>query len=47
MERIRVDIVGGSIPVMKGSADLLYNDSFFLSSAGKIGVQGKLHMTNH
>jgi predicted amidohydrolase len=41
----RMYIVGGSIPVMDDSGDNIYNDSFFFSPAGKIGVQGKLHMT--
>jgi hypothetical protein len=38
MERIRFDIVGGSIPDMESSADLLYHGSFFISPAGKLGV---------
>lgn len=41
----RMYIVGGSIPVMEDSGDLVYNDSFFFSPGGNIGVQGKLHMT--
>lgn len=41
----RMYIVGGSIPVMDDSSDAIYNDSFFFSPAGKVGVQGKLHMT--
>jgi predicted amidohydrolase len=41
----RMYIVAGSIPVMDDSGDTVYNDSFFFSPAGNIGVQGKLHMT--
>ncbi len=41
----RMYIVGGSIPVSGDSGDEIYNDSFFFSPAGRIGVQGKLHMT--
>jgi predicted amidohydrolase len=37
-------IVAGTIPVL-GDREDLYNDSYFFSPAGKIGVQGKLHMT--
>jgi predicted amidohydrolase len=38
-------IVGGTIPVMENGDSLIYNDSFFFSPTGGIGVQGKLHMT--
>ncbi len=41
----QIYIVGGSIPVMEDSGGLIYNDSFFFSPTGNIGVQGKLHMT--
>ena len=41
----RMYIVGGTIPVMENSGDAIYNDCFFFSPAGNIGVQGKLHMT--
>jgi predicted amidohydrolase len=41
----RIYIVGGSIPVIEDSSDVVHNDSFFFSPAGNIGVQGKLHMT--
>jgi predicted amidohydrolase len=37
-------IVGGTIPVA-GDSGALYNDCFFFSPKGNIGVQGKLHMT--
>ncbi|MDH5625836.1 MAG: carbon-nitrogen hydrolase family protein [Nitrospira sp.] len=38
-------IVAGTIPVMDGGSDRVYNESSFFSPNGKIGVQGKLHMT--
>ncbi len=38
-------IVGGTIPVMENGDNFIYNDSFFFSPTGNIGVQGKLHMT--
>ena len=41
----RMYIVGGSVPVIEDSGDLIYNDSFFFSPVGNIGVQGKLHIT--
>jgi predicted amidohydrolase len=36
-------VAGGTIPVMEGNS--IYNDSFFFSPRGDVGVQGKLHMT--
>lgn len=41
----RMYIVGGSIPAMETAGGPVYNDSFFFSPAGEIGIQGKLHMT--
>ncbi len=41
----RMYIVGGTIPVMDDANGQIYNDSYFFSPTGKIGVQGKLHMT--
>lgn len=38
-------IVAGTIPVMEDGNDQVYNESFFFSPSGKLGVQGKLHMT--
>lgn len=38
-------IVAGTIPVMDGDSDHVYNESGFFSPSGKHGVQGKLHMT--
>lgn len=38
-------IVGGSIPAFDEGGEAVYNESYVFSPAGKIGVQGKLHMT--
>jgi predicted amidohydrolase len=38
-------IVAGTIPVMDASLDRVYNESSFFSPSGKVGTQGKLHMT--
>ncbi len=38
-------IVAGSIPVMDGGSEPLYNDCFIFNPSGEYGVQGKLHMT--
>lgn len=38
-------IVAGTIPVMDEGSDCVYNESCFFSPKGKLGVQGKLHMT--
>jgi predicted amidohydrolase len=38
-------IVGGSIPVMEGGLDAVYNDGFLFAPSGGFGTQGKLHMT--
>lgn len=38
-------IVAGTIPVMDGDSDHVYNESTIFSPSGKHGVQGKLHMT--
>ncbi len=43
--KYRLHIVAGTIPVMENGSDKVYNESFFLSPSGGIGVQGKLHMT--
>lgn len=43
--RNQMYIVGGSIPVKDDAGDAIYNESFFFSPKGDIGVQGKLHMT--
>lgn len=43
--RHRITIVGGSVPVMDDGADDVYNESFVFGPGGRIGVQGKLHMT--
>lgn len=38
-------IVGGTIPVMPGDRDRVYNQSMFFGPTGAVGVQQKLHMT--
>lgn len=38
-------IVAGTIPVMDAGLDRVYNESSFFSPSGKVGTQGKLHMT--
>jgi predicted amidohydrolase len=38
-------IVAGTIPVFEESAGGTFNDSFFFTPSGSVGVQGKLHMT--
>jgi predicted amidohydrolase len=38
-------IIAGTIPVMDGDSDHVYNESSIFSPSGKHGVQGKLHMT--
>lgn len=38
-------VLGGSILVQDDGDSRLFNDSFFFSPKGDIGVQGKLHMT--
>lgn len=38
-------ILAGSIPAIDDGKDCIYNDSYFFGPSGKIGVQGKLHMT--
>ncbi len=43
--RHQLYIVGGSIPVMPGGAEPVYNQSMFFGPSGTIGVQLKLHMT--
>jgi predicted amidohydrolase len=40
-----VYIVGGTIPVQDDGNTAVFNDGFFFSPSGKVGVQGKLHMT--
>jgi predicted amidohydrolase len=41
----RLYILAGSIPVIDDGRESVYNDSFFFSPSGNVGVQGKLHMT--
>lgn len=43
--RYQLYIVGGSIPVMPGGAEPVYNQSMFFGPGGTVGVQQKLHMT--
>lgn len=38
-------IVGGTIPVLSEDGASVFNESYVFSPNGKIGVQGKLHMT--
>lgn len=37
-------IAGGTIPVLEDGGNI-FNDAFLFSPSGKVGVQGKLHMT--
>ncbi|MGH7545611.1 MAG: carbon-nitrogen hydrolase family protein [Gemmatimonadota bacterium] len=41
----RMYICAGTIPVMEGGDDSVYNDCHFFGPSGSYGVQGKLHMT--
>ncbi len=38
-------LVAGTIPVIDEGSDRVYNECSFFSPSGKLGVQGKLHMT--
>lgn len=38
-------IVAGSIPVQDGSDQEIFNECFAFSPTGKVGVQGKMHLT--
>lgn len=38
-------IVAGTIPAMEDDNDRVYNQSFFFSPKGALGMQGKMHMT--
>lgn len=38
-------IVAGTIPVVGDGPDRIYNECSFFSPTGKLGIQGKLHMT--
>jgi predicted amidohydrolase len=41
----KIYVLGGSIPTMENSADVVYNDAYLFGRTGDYGVQGKLHMT--
>jgi len=41
----RLYIVAGTIPVAGSTSGTIYNDCYFFGPDGKLGVQGKLHMT--
>jgi predicted amidohydrolase len=43
--RSGIHIVGGTVPVIEGAGDLIYNDSYVFSPDGILGYQGKMHMT--
>jgi predicted amidohydrolase len=43
--RHRLHVVAGTIPVLDESSGVVFNDSFVMTPAGTVGVQGKLHMT--
>lgn len=38
-------IVAGTIPTIEDNNDCVYNQSFFFSPKGALGMQGKMHMT--
>jgi predicted amidohydrolase len=38
-------IVGGTIPVLSDDGTTVFNESYVFSPNGKVGVQGKIHMT--
>lgn len=38
-------IVAGTIPAIEDNNDCVYNQSFFFSPKGALGMQGKMHMT--
>lgn len=38
-------LLGGTIPVIEGASGTLHNEAFFFGPDGRIGRQGKLHMT--
>jgi len=44
-ERNRITIVGGTIPSREEDGSKLFNDCFVFSPSGKVGRQGKLHIT--
>lgn len=41
----RIYVVGGTIPSYGDDKNKVYNESYVFSPNGKIGIQGKLHMT--
>ncbi|MEO8636958.1 MAG: carbon-nitrogen hydrolase family protein [Gemmatimonadales bacterium] len=43
--RHQLYIVGGTIPVMPGGAEPIYNQSMLFGPGGGVGIQQKLHMT--
>ncbi|TVP74074.1 MAG: acyltransferase [Gemmatimonadales bacterium] len=40
-----IHIAAGTIPEVDPDTGKIHNDAYFISPAGKIGIQGKLHMT--
>ncbi|HSM17631.1 MAG TPA: carbon-nitrogen hydrolase family protein [Gemmatimonadales bacterium] len=40
-----IHVVGGTIPVMDDGDDRVFNQCYFFSPNGAVGIQGKLHMT--
>jgi predicted amidohydrolase len=43
--KYHIHIVAGTIPVSEDGSDKVFNESFFFSPNGGVGVQGKMHMT--
>lgn len=41
----RLYLLAGTIPVIEASTGLLHNEAFFFGPDGRVGTQGKLHMT--
>lgn len=38
-------LLGGTIPAIQATTGVLHNDAFFFGPDGRVGTQGKLHMT--
>jgi predicted amidohydrolase len=41
----RLYLLGGTIPVIEASTGTLHNEAYFFGPDGRVGTQGKLHMT--
>jgi predicted amidohydrolase len=44
-KKYNIHIVAGTVPVIDGADESVFNESFFFSPTGQVGCQGKLHMT--